>query len=41
VRHKVHERPVGLTLGNRTIPPASGRAHGALLLKELALYGLD
>ena len=40
VRRKVHERPVGLCLGNRTIPPASGRSHGALLLKELALYGL-
>lgn len=41
VRRKVHERPVGLCLGGRTIPPASGGAHGALLLKELALYGLD
>lgn len=41
VRRKVHERPVGLCLGGRTIPPASGRIHGALLLKELALYGLD
>jgi uncharacterized protein (DUF58 family) len=41
VRRKVHERPVGLCLGGRTIPPASGRSHGALLLKELALYGLD
>jgi len=40
VRHKVHEQPVGLCLGDRTIPPASGRSHGALLLKELALYGL-
>jgi uncharacterized protein (DUF58 family) len=40
VRHKVCERPVGLCLGGRTIPPASGRSHGALLLKELALYGL-
>lgn len=40
VRHKVHEQPVGLCLGDRTIPPASGRIHGALLLKELALYGL-
>ena len=40
VRRKVHEQPVGLCLGNRTIPPAAGRSHGALLLKELALYGL-
>ncbi|MBL0225501.1 MAG: DUF58 domain-containing protein [Geobacteraceae bacterium] len=40
VRRKVHERPVGLCLAGRTIPPASGRIHGALLLKELALYGL-
>jgi uncharacterized protein (DUF58 family) len=40
VRRKVHERPVGLCLDGRTIPPASGRIHGALLLKELALYGL-
>lgn len=39
VRRKVQERPVGLCLGGRTIPPASGRKHGALLLKELALYG--
>ena len=41
VRRKVHEQPVGLRLGNRTIPAASGGAHGALLLRELALYGLD
>ncbi len=41
VRRTVHERPVGLRLGGRTIPPASGRVHGAALLKELALYGLD
>jgi uncharacterized protein (DUF58 family) len=41
VRRSVHERPVGLRLGGRTIPPASGRLHGAALLKELALYGLD
>jgi uncharacterized protein (DUF58 family) len=40
VRRKVHERPVGLCLEGRIIPPASGRIHGALLLKELALYGL-
>ena len=41
VRRKVHQQPVGLCLGGRTIPPASGRRHGALLLKELALHGLD
>lgn len=40
VRRKVHEQPVGLRLGNRTIPPAMGRVQGALLLKELALHGL-
>jgi len=40
VRRKVHERPVGLTLGGKIIPPATGRSHGALLLKELALYDL-
>ena len=40
VRRTVHERPVGLCLDGRTIPPAAGRSHGALLLKELALYGL-
>ena len=39
VRRKVHEQPVGLCLGGKTIPPVSGRRHGALLLKELALYG--
>ena len=41
VRRWVSQRPVGLCCGNRTIPPASGRVQGALLLKELALYGLD
>ena len=39
VRLKVHERPVGLCLDGRKIAPASGRSHGAVLLKELALYG--
>jgi uncharacterized protein (DUF58 family) len=39
VRRKVCEQPVGLCLGGRIIPPASGRSHGALLLKELALHG--
>jgi uncharacterized protein (DUF58 family) len=41
VRHAVHERPVGLSLGGSTIAPAVGRSHCALLLKELALHGLD
>jgi len=41
VRRTVHERPVGLRLNGRTVPPASGRVQGAALLKELALYGLD
>lgn len=41
VRRWVLERPVGLCSGSRTILPASGRAQGALLLKELALYGLS
>ncbi|MBC8017807.1 MAG: DUF58 domain-containing protein [Verrucomicrobia bacterium] len=41
VRRWVHQRPVGLCRGGKTIPPASGRAQGALLLKDLALYGLD
>jgi len=41
VRRWVFQRAVGLRCGGRTIPPASGRQQGALLLKELALYGLD
>lgn len=41
VRHWVLQRPVGLSLGGRSIPAATGKVHGALLLKELALYGLD
>ena len=41
VRRTVNQRPVGLRLGRSTIPPASGRSHGDLLLRELALYGLD
>jgi uncharacterized protein (DUF58 family) len=41
VRRWVFQRAVGLRCGGRTIPPASGRVQGALLLKELALYGLD
>jgi uncharacterized protein (DUF58 family) len=41
VRRWVHQRPVGLCHSGRTILPATGRAHGALLLKDLALHGLD
>jgi uncharacterized protein (DUF58 family) len=41
VRRWVHQRPVGLCLGNRTIPPATGRKHGNLLLRDLALHALD
>lgn len=41
VRNRLHEQPVGLRLGKNLIPPSSGRGHGALLLRELALYGLD
>jgi uncharacterized protein (DUF58 family) len=41
VRRWVHQRPVGLCYGGRMIPPASGSAQGAFLLKDLALYGLD
>ncbi|MDA8430144.1 MAG: DUF58 domain-containing protein [Geobacteraceae bacterium] len=41
VRRWVQQRPVGLTCGGRTIPPASGRVQRTRLLKELALYGLD
>ena len=41
VRRWVQQRPVGLCCGSRTIAPATGRHQGALLLKELALYGLD
>lgn len=32
-------RPVGLRLGTRTLPPALGRAHKLRLLSELAVYG--
>ena len=32
-------RPVGLRLGSRTLPPAVGRAHKLRLLTELAVYG--
>jgi len=32
-------RPVGLRLGGRTLPPATGRAHKLRLLTELAVHG--
>lgn len=32
-------RPVGLRIGGRTLPPAMGRSHKLLLLTELALHG--
>lgn len=41
VRRWVRERPVGLKLDSRTIPPAVGHHHGLKLLTELALYDLD
>lgn len=34
-------RPVGLRLGGRTLPPAAGRAHKLRLLTELAIHGQD
>jgi uncharacterized protein (DUF58 family) len=34
-------RPVGLKLGERTIPPAVTRSHRLKLLGELAVYGKD
>jgi uncharacterized protein (DUF58 family) len=34
-------RPVGLKLGERTIPPAATRSHRLKLLGELAVYGQD
>lgn len=41
VKRWVTERPVGLTLGGRTVSPEAGRRHGNRLLTELALYGRD
>lgn len=41
VRRWVRERPVGLLLGGRLLPPGFGKQHGLMLLKELALYGSD
>ena len=37
----VRERPVGLVLGDRSIPAELGKQHGLMLLTELALYGSD
>lgn len=34
-------RPIGLTLPHRVIPPAADQAHRLRLLRELALYGTD
>lgn len=41
VRRWVCLRPVGLSLGGRMIPPASGSRQRTLLLKDLAMHGLD
>jgi uncharacterized protein (DUF58 family) len=41
VRCWVLRRPVGLLCGTTMIPPASGRVQSRLLLRELALHGLD
>lgn len=38
VRRWARERPVGLQLGGKIIPPAIGRHHTLFLLGELALY---
>lgn len=41
VRRWTRERPVGLLLGGRVLPLGTGKQHGLMLLKELALYGSD
>jgi uncharacterized protein (DUF58 family) len=41
VQRWVRERPVGLRVGDRVLPTGTGKQHGLLLLKELALYGSD
>jgi uncharacterized protein (DUF58 family) len=41
VQRWVRERPVGLLLGGRIFPAGIGKQHGLMLLKELALYGID
>lgn len=38
VRRWVRERPVGLVVGDRTVPLGIGYRHGLQLLRELALY---
>lgn len=40
-RYLREQRPVGLRLGGRTIPPALSAPHRQRLLTELALYGQD
>lgn len=40
VRRWAKERPVGLQLGDKIIPPAMGKHHALQLLGELAVYGL-
>ena len=41
VRRWARERPVGMMLGGRVIPAGTGKQHGLMLLKELALYDSD
>lgn len=41
VQRWVCERPVGLLIGSHMLPTGTGRQHGLMLLKELALYGID
>jgi uncharacterized protein (DUF58 family) len=42
IRHALrNNRPVGLQLPERMIPPSTGRRHRLQLLTELALYGSD
>ncbi|MDD2899767.1 MAG: DUF58 domain-containing protein [Desulfuromonadaceae bacterium] len=41
VQKWVRGRPVGLVLGNRTIIVGIGKQHGLMLLRELAVYGLN
>ncbi len=41
VKRWAPERPVGLKLGERSVPAAAGHRHSLHLLTELALYGHD
>jgi uncharacterized protein (DUF58 family) len=41
VQRWVRERPVGLMIADRVLPPGMGSQHGQMLLKELALYDRD